>query len=136
MAHELSDFIDSVKELMTDAQYKEGMELCQKLFNQKEKKLYTMTYLRPYTFLDDHCDDDECIESKMMISFTKVSSLIQLTEEQAKRIQEANLFLGSEEEMGAFIDVDVLQSFPSDAAEIGNEIHWYEFPVLSIERAE
>jgi len=136
MAHELSDFIDSVKELMTDAQYKEGMELCQKLFNQNEKKLYTMTYLRPYTFLDDHCDDDECLESKMMISFTKVSSLIQLTEEHAKRIQESNLFLGSEEEMGAFIDVDVLQSFPSDAAEIGNDFHWYEFPVLSIELVE
>ena len=136
MAHEMSDFIDSVKELMTDAQYKEGMELCQKLFNQNEKKLYMMTFLRPYTFLEDHCEDEECLDSKMMISFTKVKSLVQLTDEHAKRIQDANLFLGNEEEMGAFIDVDVLNSFPNDAAEIGNDFHWYEFPVLSLERVE
>lgn len=136
MAHEMSDFIDSVKESLTDAQYKEGMELCQKIFTQNEKKLYMMTFLRPYTFLEDHCEDEECLDSKMMISFTKVKSLVQLTDEHAKRIQDANLFLGNEEEMGAFIDVDVLNSFPNDAAEIGNDFHWYEFPVLSLERVE
>jgi hypothetical protein len=134
MAHEMSDYIDSVKESLTDAQYKEGMELCQKIFTQNEKKLYTMTFLRPYTFEDDHCDDADCMDSKFFIAFTKASSLVLLTEEQAKTIEEEHLYHANAETMKAFIDLDVFRAFPRDNEELGSELEWYEFPVISLTR--
>ena len=132
MAHEISDFIDDIKECITDAQYKNGMELCQKFFQKTEQKLYTMTYLRPYTFEDDHCDDIDCVDSKFFIAFTKATSLILLTEEQAKTIQEEHVY-HTDDKTKSYIDLDVLRSFPRDNEELGSEIEWYEFPVLSLE---
>ncbi|NBX48592.1 hypothetical protein EBT25_01400 [bacterium] len=136
MAHEISDFIDAIKESLTDAQYKEGMELCQKVFQRTEdppEKLYRMTYLRPYTFVDDHCEDEDCVDTKFLLSFTKATSLVRLTDQRAARIREENMFLGSPEAMSAFIDIEVLRGFPNDLEELASEMQWYEFPVLSLE---
>ena len=136
MAHEISNFLDTVKEHLTDAQYKEGMELCQKLFKETEspeEKLYKMTYLRPYVFEDDHCDDEDCLDTKLMISFTKATSLVMLKDEHAERIKTEHMFLGTEEEMEAFIDTEVFKSFPNEVSDMTSQIEWYEFPVLSIE---
>ena len=132
MAHEVSDFIDSIKESLTDAQYKEGMELCQKVFrkNESEEKLYRMTYFRPYTFADDHCDDEDCVDSKFMIAFDKVSSLILLSDARADRIREESLFRGSKSELEEFIEPDVLHAFPT---ETDSEFEWFEIPVLRLE---
>ena len=133
MAHEVSDFIDSIKESLTDAQYKEGMELCQKVFrkNESEEKLYRMTYFRPYTFADDHCDDEDCVDSKLMIAFDKVSNLILLSDARADRIREESLFRGSKSELEEFIEPDVLHAFPN---ETDSEFEWFEIPVLKLER--
>lgn len=138
MAHEVSDFIDSIKESLTDAQYKEGMELCQKVFqkNEKEEKLFRMTYLRPYTFADDHCDDEDCVDTKFMIAFKQATSLILLTDRRYERIVEESLFRGPKDELEQFIEPDVLQAFPNDNEDLGSEIEWYEFPVLKLEKVE
>lgn len=135
MAHEISDFIDSVKESLTDAQYKEGMELCQKVFQKKEseRKLYQMTYLKPFTFLDQHCEDEDCDDMKYVISFQKSAGLVQLTDSRAEKIKSTGCFIGTTEEMEAFIDLDVLKSFPHDLEDLGSELQWFEFPVLSLE---
>lgn len=135
MAHEVSDFIDSIKESLTDAQYKEGMELCQKVFQKKEveKKLYQMTYLRPYTFIDHHCEDDECDDMKYLISFHRVTGLVQLTDAHVEKIRSTGCFFGTTEEMKSFIDIDVLSAFPHDVDDLGSEIQWFEFPVLRLE---
>lgn len=135
-AHDISDFLDSIKESLTDAQYKEGMEICQTVFQKKEapfEKLYRMTYLRPYTMMDNHCDDEDCDDMKFMLCFTKATGLIRLSDVRADRIKSDNLFAGSDEEMKQFIDLDVLRSFPCDLAELDSDIQWYEFPVLSLE---
>jgi len=136
MAHEISDFIDSIKESLTDGQYKEGMELCQKVFHktEQEEKLYRMTYLRPYTFADDHCDDEDCVDTKFMLAFKQASGLILLTDRRAERITDESLFRGTRNEMSQFIDPDVLQAFPNDNEELGSEIEWLEFPVLKLEK--
>jgi hypothetical protein len=136
MAHEVSDFIDSIKESLTDAQYKEGMELCQQVFqkNEKEEKLYRMMYLRPYTFADNHCDDEDCVDTKFMIAFKKSTSLILLSDRRYERIVEESLFRGSKDELDQFIEHDILQAFPNDNQELGSEIEWFEFPVLKLER--
>lgn len=133
MAHEISNFIDSIKELLTDGQYKEGMEICQKVFdkNEKEEKLYRMTFFKPYVFADDHCDDEDCVDTKLMIAFDQTSSLILLSDARAERIKEESLFRGSKDELSEFIEPDALHSFPN---ELENEIEWYEFPVLKLER--
>lgn len=138
MAHEISDFIDSVKESLTDAQYKEGMELCQKVFqkNEQEEKLYKMTYLRPYTFADQHCDDEECIDTKFLIAFKQITSLVLLTDRRAERIREESLFRGPRQDLEEFIEPDVLHAFPNDNEELGSEIEWLEFPVLKLEKVE
>lgn len=135
MAHEISDFIDSIKELLTDAQYKEGMEVCQKIFKETEvkEKLYIMTYLRPYTFVDEHCTDEECDEMKFYVSFKKTKSLVKLTDDRAKRVTEANMFLGSDEEMRSFIELNLFDAFPCDQIELDHEMTWHEFPVLNLE---
>jgi hypothetical protein len=134
-AHEISDFIDSVKESLTDAQYKEGMELCQTVFQKHEvkNKLYYMTYLRPYTFVDEHCPDEECEDMKFYLAFKKTTSLIRLTDDRVRRILDTNTFLGSHDEMQSFVDPDVFNSFPCDQLELDHEMAWYTFPVLSLE---
>jgi hypothetical protein len=137
-AHDISDFIDSIKEHLTDAQYKEGMEICQSVFTKKEEtdKLYMMTYLRPHTFIDDHCDDEDCDDMKLQVSFTKVSNLIRLSDARAERVRDHNVFSGTDEEMKQFIDLDILIAFPCDAAQLDSDFQWYEFPVLSLELVE
>jgi len=129
----LTDFIDSIKEKLTDGEYIECMNMCKKVFDMKEVesnlKLYRMTYLRPYMFMDEHCDDEHCDDMKYCLSFERTTSLVQLTDRGAARIRETNLFLGDKEEMSAFLDVDVFHSFPN---EFDENMEWYEFPVLSI----
>lgn len=135
-AHDISDFIDSIKEHLTDGQYKEGMEICQSVFKKKEalaEKLYRMTYLRPYTFVDDHCDDEDCEDMSFRISFTKVVHIVKLSDARADRIRTDNVFYGSDEDMKPFIDLQVLRSFPADMADLDSDIQWYEFPVISLE---
>jgi len=135
-AHEISDFIDSIKEHLTDARYKEGMEICQRVFMKREapyEKLYRMTYLRPYTFVDDHCDDEDCEDMTFRIAFNKVVALVKLSDARAERIRTDNMFYGSDDDMKPFIDLQVLRSFPSDLADLDSDIQWYEFPVISIE---
>jgi len=132
----LTDFIDSIKEKLTDGEYIEGMNMCKKVFDKKERenplKLYRMTYLRPYMFMDEHCDDEECDDMKYCLSFERATSLVQLTDRGAARIRETNLFLGDKEEMSAFIDADVFHSFPN---EFDENMEWYEFPVITLELA-
>jgi hypothetical protein len=139
-AHDISDFIDSIKENLTDAQYKEGMEICQVVFTKKKEgsaeKLYRMTYLRPYTFVDDHCDDEDCEDMIFRISFTKVVALVKLSDTRVERIRTDHVFYGSDEDMKPFIDLQVLRSFPADLAELDSDIQWYEFPVISLELVE
>jgi hypothetical protein len=140
-AHDISDFIDSIKEHLTDAQYKEGMEICQNVFKKKEEeenveKLYRMTYLRPYTFLDDHCDDEDCEEMVFRLAFTKSVALVKLSDSRVERIRTEHLFCGTDEDMEQFIDIEVLRSFPGDLADLDSEIKWYEFPVISLELYE
>jgi hypothetical protein len=139
-AHDISDFIDSIKEHLTDAQYKEGMEICQSVFTKKKEgsaeKLYRMTYLRPYTFVDDHCDDEDCEDMIFRISFTKVVALVKLYDARVERIRTDHVFYGSDEDMKPFIELQVLRSFPADMAELDSDIQWYEFPVVSLELVE
>ncbi len=139
-AHDISDFIDSIKENLTDAQYKEGMEICQSVFTKKNEasaeKLYRMTYLRPYTFVDDHCDDEDCEDMIFRISFTKVVALVKLSDARVERIRTDNVFYGTDEDMKPFIELQVLRSFPADLAELDSDIQWYEFPVISLELVE
>lgn len=133
----MSDFIDDIKESLTDAQYKQGMEICQALFKQKEEKLYKMTYLAPYTFASDHeCEDEDCEMRSLKISFTRKTGLILLSDRSAERIREKRLFLGSDEEMKSYIDIDVLKNFPVEADDIGMPLEWFEFPVLELERLQ
>ena len=138
-AHDISDFIDSIKEHLTDGQYKEGMEICQSVFTKKNEasaeKLYRMTYLRPYTFVDDHCDDEDCDDMIFRIAFTSVTHIIKLSDARADRIRTDHVFYGSNDEMKPFIEVQVLRSFPSDMAELDSDIQWYEFPVVSLDLA-
>jgi hypothetical protein len=133
MAHDISNFLDSVKERLTDAEYKEGMEICQKVFHTKEDKLYRMTYLRPYTFITSHCEDEECMDSKLLVSFEKAYALVRLSDNRAEQIREEHVFLGTEEQMNDFIDVNILRSFPEDREDLDSDLNWYEFPVISLE---
>jgi len=131
--HALSNFIDSIKESITDAQYKEGMDLCKTAFDTKEseEKLYRMTFLKPYTFASEHCED--CHESKLYVSFAETTALVRLNDRRAERIMEKHMFLGSSEEMKSFIDVNLLQCFPEDQEDLGLDFEWFEFPVLKLE---
>jgi hypothetical protein len=130
----LTEFIDSIKEKLTDGEYVEAMNMCKKVFDKKQRenplKLYRMTYLRPYMFMDEHCDDEHCDDVKYCLSFERATSLIRLTDREAARIRETNLFLGERDEMKSFIDVDVFHSFPN---EFDENMEWFEFPVLSLE---
>ncbi len=135
----MSDFIDEIKESLTDAQYKQGMELCQVLYKKRalENKLYQMTYLAPFTFVTEHdCDDEDCSVHYLKISFTRKTGLVLLTEATAERIREKGLFMGSDDEMKAYVDLDVLKNFPDEADDLGTPLEWFEFPVLSLELCE
>lgn len=135
--HAISDFLDDVKESLTDAQYKQGMEICQTLFKQKEANLYRMTYLSPFTFTTDHeCEDIDCDIRTLKIAFVRKTALIHLTMDRVEKIRENNFFMGTEEEMREFIEVDVLKCFPVEANDIGMPMEWYEFPVLSLDLVE
>ena len=136
--HSISDFIDSVKESLTDGQYKEGMELCQALFNKKklEQKLYLMTYLAPYTFVTEHCANEDCDDRSLQISFRKKTNLVLLSDMRADQIRIKNMFCGKTEDMNEFIDVDVLVAFPIEFEDLGMSLEWFEFPVLSLELYE
>jgi hypothetical protein len=135
--HVMSDFIDDVKESLTDAQYKQGMEICQTLFKRKEANLYRMTYLSPFTFTTDHdCDDIECDIRTLKISFVRKTALVRLTGEKAEKIREKNLFMGSDDDMREFIEVDVLKCFPVEADDVGMPFEWFDFPVISLELIE
>ena len=133
----MSDFIDDVKESLTDAQYKQGMELCQTLFKRKEANLYRMTYLSPFTFTADHdCEDIECDMRTLKISFVRKTALVQLTGDRAEKIREKNIFIGDDEEIREFIEVDVLKCFPNEADDVGMPFEWFHFPVISLELIE
>ena len=92
-----------------------------------------MTFLRPYTFMDNHCEDHHCQNFKLLVSFVKTESLVRLDKKRYEEILESNLFLGSIREMKDFIDIEVLRSFPTDQEDLGTELEWYEFPVLKLE---
>jgi hypothetical protein len=126
--HVISDFLDSIKESLTDSQYKDGMELCQKLFK-TEKNLYRMTFLYPYTFRAE----DDMGNSIMRMGFKKRTGLIYLNEQSAKYIQEENRFSRDQGDVNSFINTDPLHCFPleSDLFE-GGTIEWWEFPVVSL----
>jgi hypothetical protein len=130
MAHEISDFIDSVKESLTDQQYKEGMELCKKVFEKKklEKKLYCMTYLAPYTFKAE--GEDFPI---MRFGFEKKMGLVQLNDYDVKFIQAEHKFSGEEGSIESFIDTNPLRSFPCESDSFDGIMEWWEFPVVSLE---
>ena len=91
-----------------------------------------MTYLRPYTFLTDHCEDIDCMDNKFCLAFSKITGNVMLTDRQLERIKEENVFRGTKEQLETFIDIDVLRSFPDDNESLGSEIEWFEFPVISI----
>lgn len=126
----MSDFIDSVKESLTDQQYKEGMELCKTVFEAKkrEKKLYKMTYLAPYTF---HADGEGY--TILRIAFQKKTGLVQLNEHDVKFIEHHHRFTGDEGNLESFIDTDPLNCFPLESDSLDGVMEWWEFPVLSLE---
>jgi hypothetical protein len=130
MAHEISDFIDSVKESLTDQQYKEGMELCKKVFEKKklEKKLYRMTYLAPYTFRAE--GEDFPI---LRFGFEKKTGLVQLDDYHVKFIQAEYRFSSEEGNLESFIDTSPLRSFPFESDSFEGIMEWWEFPVVSLE---
>lgn len=69
--HELSDYIDDIKETLTDAQYITGMNICKKMFHDDEgtKKPYLMTYLQPVYNMVCESDDEEDGDSPGEIHF-------------------------------------------------------------------
>ena len=133
-AHAISNFLDTVKEKLNDAEYKEGMELCKTAFETttKVQKTYNMVYLRPSTelFLEGDCT----CECEIGIGFDLASNLVQLTDSQAECINKHhcyNLYQGQDN----FVERDV---FKSISAVVGNEhlVFWKEVPVISITLVE
>jgi hypothetical protein len=124
---ELANFIETIKESLTDAQYKEGLELCMKAYN-SEEKLYRMTYMRPMVFREGHCED--CDEVRTYVSFTKCTALVLFGNERAERVRSSNLFKGTFEEMESFVHLDVLHAFPED---LDIDLEWFDFPVVGLE---
>lgn len=129
-----AEYIEDIKESLTDAQYKQGMEMCQTLFKQEkpEEKLYRMTYLNPYVFSDTHdCDDEDCVHSRSLnIGFVKKVMLIKMKPERAAEILEENCFTGDDIE--DYIETSVLanhQEFDMDLP----DFEWDTFPVLKLE---
>jgi hypothetical protein len=131
-----AEYVEDIKESLTDAQYKKGMDLCQELFKQVEpdEKLYRMTYMCPSVYSDWHtCEDDECIHSQnrcLNVTFTKKTAYIKLKPELAEEILEDNCFRG--DNIGDFIEVDVLGNHQEYEEDIP-EFEWDTFPVLKLD---
>ena len=131
-----SEFIDEIKESLTDGQYKQGMEMCQTLFKQErpEMKLYEMTYLYPIVFSDGHtCSDDECAiehSRSLNIGFDKKTVLVKMKPSRAEEIMEENCFMG--DDIGDFIETDVL-GHHHEFEESIQEFEWATFPVIKLE---
>ena len=130
----LSELIDDIKEHITDAEYKLGLELCQSLYRQEkpDEKLYRMTYLSPVVFSDDHdCDDDDCPHTRSLnIGFVKKTALVKMKPDRAKAILEENCYTG--DDIDDFIDIGVLQHHQEYEMEIP-EFEWDTFPVLKMD---
>lgn len=131
-----AEYVEDIKESLTDAQYKQGMDLCQELFKQVEpdEKLYRMTYLCPSVYSDWHtCEDDECIHAQnrsLNITFEKKTALIKLKPEVADEILEDNCFRG--DNIRDFIEVEVLGNHQEYEEDI-QDFEWDTFPVLKLE---
>lgn len=91
--HNISDFIDEIKDSLTDAQYVAGMGICKKIFEVYEttKKCYMMTYFQPvYTMVyDDDADEDEDM-GEIHFELERRKVLVHLNSEQVSRIRQTN----------------------------------------------
>ncbi len=133
-AQQFAEYIEDIKESLTDAQYKHGMEMCQALFKKEvpDEKMYKMTYLFPIVFSDLHaCADEECMHGRSLnIGFEKKTALVKLSAERAADIQDQNLFLG--DGLEDFIQEDVLANHQEYEEDIPH-FQWDTFPVLKLE---
>jgi hypothetical protein len=86
--------------------------------------------------MDNHGQNDDCGEMMFFLSFTKVTTELFLIDRRVTEIRESNMFKGTLNEMKEFIDVEVLRSFPNDLDDLGSDIQWYEFPVISLEEVQ
>jgi len=133
-AQQFAEYIEDIKESLTDAQYKHGMEMCQALFKKEapDEKMYKMTYLFPIVFSDLHaCSDEECMHGRSLnIGFEKKTALVKLSAERAADIQDQNLFLG--DGLEDFIQEDVLANHQEYEEDIPH-FQWDTFPVLRLE---
>jgi len=129
-----SEFVDEIKEKLSDAEYKKGMEMWQTLFKQEkpDEKLYKMTYLSPLVFSDNHdCGDEDCVHARSInIGFVKKTALVKMKPERAEEILEENCFVGDDIEQ--FIETTVLAHHQEFDIEIP-EFEWDTFPVLKLE---
>ena len=131
---QFAEYIEDIKESLTDGQYKQGMDLCQTLFKKEvpEEKLYRMTYLCPLVFSDLHaCSDEECMHGRSLnIGFEKKTALVRFTPDRAAEINEEKMFLGDGIE--EFIQEDVLANHQEYEEDIPH-FQWDTFPVLRLE---
>ena len=131
MAHEVSNFLDTVKEKLSDAEYLEGMNLCKKVYEKKAKKnVYRMVYLRPHTsvFPEDP-------GYSIGIGYHVATTLVQLSIKDVEVINKYhcyNLFTTEDSEI---VDSCV---FRGVGEIVGNEVlvTWMEVPVISISTLE
>lgn len=137
-SRQFSEYIEEIKESLTDGEYKKGMEMCQTLFNKEkpEMKLYEMTYLCPIVFSDGHsCDEEECVmehSRSLNIGYEKKKSLVFMKEARAEEILEENCFIG--DDIDDFITTDILGHHHEFENTI-QEFEWATFPVLKLELA-
>jgi hypothetical protein len=135
MAHEVSNFLDTVKarrSSLSDAEYLEGMNLCKKVYEKKAKKnVYRMVYLRPHTqvFTEDPG------EFSIGIGYNVATTLVQLSIKDVEFINKHhcyNLFTTEDSEI---VDSCV---FRGVGEIVGNEVlvTWMEVPVISISTLE
>jgi hypothetical protein len=106
------------------------MDLCKTVFEAKkrEKKLYKMTYLAPYTF---HAEGEGY--PILRIGFQQKTGLVQLNEHDVKFIEHHHRFTNDEGDIESFIDTDPLSCFPLESDSLDGVMEWWEFPVLSLE---
>ncbi|BAT22382.1 hypothetical protein [Yellowstone lake phycodnavirus 2] len=131
---QFAEYVEDIKESLTDGQYKQGMDLCQTLFKKEvpDEKLYRMTYLRPVVFTDLHsCGVEDCMHSRSLnIGFEKKTALVKLKPEHAEEILEDNCYVGGD--IDEFIQEDVLANHQEYEEDIPH-FQWDTFPVLSLE---
>lgn len=85
--HEFSEFLDEIKDSLTDQQYKTGMDLCKKHYdNQQNLVLYDITYLRPSMRVSFDDDGDPLVGVVM----NKTNGLFFMTTEYADEIRGEN----------------------------------------------